>query len=108
MIVKWLGCLIGIMGTAIGAITVYLETGDFFHGLHIASPIWTTIAISIGFVASLLLLWQPRMARWLLLLVAIAGVYGNYTMWEGPGTFYLASALIAFTSLQKSRTVTER
>lgn len=98
MNVKWMGLGVGVAGTIIGAITVHLELGNFFHGVHAGSPHWTIAVITIGFLASVLLLWKPRIAALVLLAVAIFGVFGNYVMWEGPGTFYLASALIGFTN----------
>lgn len=101
MIMRWIGLAIGIAGTIIGGITVHLETGNFFHGVHVGSPVWTTIAISLGCLASILLVWKPKFAAWALLVIAITGVFGNYMMWEGPGTFYLASALIGFTNQRR-------
>lgn len=103
MIVKWMGFGIGVAGTIIGAITAHLELGNFFHGVQVGSPYWTIAAITVGFLASLLLLWKPKVAAGILLAVAIFGAIGNYTMWEGPGTFYLASALIAYTNARASR-----
>ena len=101
---KWMGLAIGLAGTIVGAITAHLELGNFFHGFQTGSPYWTITVVTIGGLASLLLLWKTKWAAWVLLCVAISGAFGNFIMWEGPGTFYLASALIGFTNAgQQSR-----
>ncbi|QSO51875.1 hypothetical protein JZ785_24415 [Alicyclobacillus curvatus] len=97
MEVKWIGFAIGLAGTIVGGITAYLETGNFFQGIAAGSPYWTIAVITVGCLASLLLLWKTRLAAWILLCVAVLGVFGNYVMWEGPGSFFLVSALIGLT-----------
>lgn len=105
MIMKWIGFVIGLAGTIVGGIIAYLETGNFFQGIQAGSPYWTVAVIAVGFLASLLLLWKTRLAAWMLLVTAVMGVFGNYVLWEGPGSFFLVSALIGLTNSKgKSKT----
>ena len=95
---KWMALAVGLAGTIVGAITAHLESGNFFHGVNAGSPDWTITMVSIGALAAILSVWKAKWAGWVLLAISVGGVFGNFIMWEGPGTFYLASALICFTN----------
>lgn len=81
-------CVIAIFGAVVGILS---------SNIHYGSPGWT-IGLSIaGALCGVLVLVKFRFAPWLLLAVAIAGVFPDEILWEGAGSFFLVSALIGFS-----------
>lgn len=99
---KWIGFGITIGGIITGLLTAFLEQHAFFSGTHYGSYEYTVVITALGAAGALLLLFRSRLAPWVLLGTAVAGIVTNFVLWEGAGTFFFAAALIGFQNARRA------
>lgn len=84
-VVAVLGAIVGVM------VGLFEATGH-------APVLWSTYGLSAaGALGGLAVLLGWRFSGWWLLAVAVIGVIPDSILWEGPGSFFLASALMSFS-----------
>lgn len=98
---KWISFGVGVAAVLFGISTVLMERTPLFAEVPYNSPWATLTVVVIGAVGCLLMLTGWRRAPWFLLAAAVLGAVPNFIMWEGAGTFFLASALLGFTWNQR-------
>lgn len=81
-------CVIAIFGAVVGILS---------SNIHFGSPTWTVVLSIAGALCGVLVLLKFRYAPWLLLAIAIAGIFPDAILWEGAGSFFLVSSLIGFS-----------
>lgn len=94
---KTAACIIAIVGMAIGVLTATIQNPSPLFEL------FTVLLSVLGAVGGVLTFFTPRVAIWLLFIVAVVGTVPDTLMWEGAGSFFLVSALLGLTSIRQTR-----
>jgi len=95
--------VIGVLGSAVGGTTIYLEKAGFYGSAVYGHPWLTLVVTAVGLLGAILTFLGQRLGPWLCLAVAAAGTFAAFELWEAAGSFFLVTALIGFTHRQQRR-----
>lgn len=101
---RYASLAVAVFGAIIGGMSAYEQHLQF--GQHIHFGVWwlTVLWSIVGLIGGILVLFRWKYAPWMLLLTTIGGVYPNFIIWEGAGSFFFVSALMGFSANRETST----